>query len=66
MKLQLQHDKDLTESIRGLEKDVFYYRNANKELKTKLREVVAVNHKLAHTLEKQKSIPSFPVAVEHK
>ncbi len=58
-----------------IEKDVFYYRNVNKELKTKLREVVAVNHRLAKTLQKQaatssadeqdaQSDPSFPVAVE--
>ncbi|KAJ3319053.1 hypothetical protein HDV06_006280 [Boothiomyces sp. JEL0866] len=51
------------------EKDVFYYKNANKELKTKLREVVAVNHRLAKTLKErnqtqmQAEIP-FPVAVE--
>ena len=36
-----------------LEKDVFYYRNVNKELKSKLREVVAVNHRLAKTLQEQ-------------
>ena len=59
-----------------LEKDVFYYRTVNKELKSKLREVVAVNHRLAKTLKKQSgsgettvqgagesSDPSFPVAV---
>lgn len=44
--------------ISTLQKDLFYYRNANKyfsrnhrDLKTKLREVVAVNHKLAKSLE---------------
>jgi hypothetical protein len=59
-----------------LEKDVFYYRSVNKELKSKLREVVAVNHRLAKTLKKQSESgesmaedatesgnPSFPVAV---
>jgi hypothetical protein len=35
------------------QKDVFYYRNANKELKSKLREVVAVNHRLAKTIKAQ-------------
>jgi hypothetical protein len=39
------------DTVNTLEKDLFYYRNANKELKTKLREVVAVNHKLAKSLE---------------
>ena len=34
------------EMIKNLERDVFYYRNANKEMKVKLREVVAANHKL--------------------
>ncbi|KAJ3275954.1 hypothetical protein HDV01_006821 [Terramyces sp. JEL0728] len=52
-----------------LEKDAFYYKNANKELKTKLREVVAVNHRLAKTLKERNQTqlqtePSFPVAVE--
>ncbi|KAJ3307105.1 Chromosome-associated kinesin kif4a [Kappamyces sp. JEL0829] len=36
-----------------LEKDLFYYKHANKELKSKLREVVAVNHRLAKTLKEQ-------------
>ncbi len=29
------------EKIKKLEKDIFYYRHVNKELKTKLREIVA-------------------------
>jgi vacuolar-type H+-ATPase subunit F/Vma7 len=55
---------------KGVEKDVFYYRNANKELKSKLREIVAVNHRLAKTLQERvktadsQGSPSFPVAVE--
>ncbi|KAL5032002.1 hypothetical protein RTP6_000158 [Batrachochytrium dendrobatidis] len=40
--------------VRNLEKDVFYYKSANKELKVKLREVVAVNNRLAKSIYKQK------------
>lgn len=58
-----------------MQKDVYYYRNANKDLKTKLREVVAVNHKLAKSLEKniaqpkveggyEADIPAYAAAVE--
>lgn len=51
------------------QKDIFYYRNANKELKSKLREVVAVNHRLAKTIKAQNgggSIenPSLPAAAD--
>lgn len=51
------------------QKDVFYYRNANKELKSKLREVVAVNHRLAKTIKAQNGItstdnPSLPAAAD--
>ena len=62
-----KHAADLTTS--SADKDVFYYKNVNKELKSKLREVVAVNHRLAKTLKAQNGgessgTPSFPVAVE--
>ncbi|KAJ1330313.1 hypothetical protein BSLG_009449 [Batrachochytrium salamandrivorans] len=42
------------ETINSLEKDVFYYRSANKELKIKLREVVSVNNRLAKNIQKSK------------
>jgi hypothetical protein len=64
------HSADIIPAVKDLEKDVFYYRNANKELKSKLREVVAVNHRLAKTLQghpktaESNESPSFPVAVE--
>ena len=48
--------QDNSTKVQALEKDVFYYRNANKELKTKLREIVAMNHRLSKSLqEKQNS-----------
>ncbi|KAI8906690.1 P-loop containing nucleoside triphosphate hydrolase protein [Gorgonomyces haynaldii] len=44
----VQTEPDQTkQTIQKLEKDVYYYRSANRELKVKLREIVAVNHKLA-------------------
>jgi hypothetical protein len=51
------------------QKDVFYYRNANKELKSKLREVVAVNHRLAKTIKARNGSTSaenlsFPAAAD--
>jgi hypothetical protein len=62
------HDQD--NSLKDLQRDVYYYRNANKELKSKLREVVAVNHRLAKTLKTRSEsscsneVPVIPVAVE--
>ena len=53
----IDQDK-FTPIIQKLEKDVFYYRSANRDLKAKLREVVSVNHKLAKSLEKDKEIPA--------
>lgn len=60
---------DLPNTPIDAEKDVLYYRNVNKELKSKLREVVAVNHRLAKTLQKHSESNSaldnaVPVAVE--
>nr|KAJ3422819.1 hypothetical protein HK105_006191 [Polyrhizophydium stewartii] len=51
----------LNETLHNLEKDVFYYRNANKELKSKLREVVAINHRLAKGMQRQRE-PADPSA----
>ncbi|KAJ3311400.1 hypothetical protein HDU76_003132, partial [Blyttiomyces sp. JEL0837] len=34
-------------AVVNLERDLFYYKQTNKELKAKLREIVAVNHKLS-------------------
>lgn len=49
--ITLQGEDTQSESIHKLERDVFYYRNANKELKSKLREIVAVNHRLAKSVQ---------------
>ncbi|KAJ3284106.1 hypothetical protein HK104_010084 [Borealophlyctis nickersoniae] len=42
-----------TQPFQTLEKDLYYYRKTNKELKTKLREVVAVNQRLARVVKRE-------------
>ncbi len=48
--------------LESLEKDLFYYRQTNKELKAKLRELVARNHQLVSALKMPGN--DVPVAAE--
>ena len=56
---ETQMDKD------ALEKDLFYYRQTNRDLKAKLRELVTRNQKLQMQLKGHPSLQSdVPVAAE--
>jgi hypothetical protein len=48
-------DESIDLKVKDLEKDLFYYRQTNKDLKSKLRELVAKNQKLVLNL--QNDIP---------
>jgi chromosome segregation ATPase len=43
-------DESLDQKVHDLEKDLLYYRQTNKDLKSKLRELVAKNQKLVSSL----------------
>ena len=61
----MNHEKinTINQESTAMLKDVYYYKNANKALKSKLREVVAVNHRLAQSI-KESQLSEIPNPAE--